>query len=271
MDSLTIGPFALPLGPLLLLVAVTAGSFLGKWRGRRLGMEVEPPLWTVLVVGVVAARLVFVAAYWDSYRAAPLRILDIRDGGFTLAAGLAAAALTGLWFLWRRRTERQPLGVAFLTAGVVWGLGSVLAAQPFSDKPTLPTLVLHDLQGQPVALESLRGTPTVINLWASWCGPCRREMPALRDAQARYPEIRFVFANQGESAETVRTYLAAEGLLLPNVLRDPRLELGKDIGSGALPTTLFYDANGQLQDRRMGELSEASLAQRLRAVQTGDR
>ncbi len=270
MDSLTIGPFALPLGPLLLLVAVTLGSYLGKWRGRRMGMDVEPPLWTILVVGVVAARLVFVAAYWNSYQVAPWRILDIRDGGFTLAAGLAAAVLAGLWFLLRRRSERQPLLLAFLTAGIVWGLGSLLAAQPFSDKATLPTIVLQDLQGQPVALESLRGKPVVINLWASWCGPCRREMPVLRDAQTRYPDVRFVFANQGESADTVRAYLVAEGLALRNVVLDTSLELGKSIGSGALPTTLFYDAQGQLQDRRMGELSNASLSQRLRPLQTGN-
>lgn len=270
MDSIVIGPFAMPLGPLLLLLAVTLGSYLGKWYGRRLGMDVEPPLWTMLVVGVVAARLVFVAAYWDSYQATPWRILDIRDGGFTTVAGVAAASLAGVWLLWRRRSERQPLGMAFLTAGIIWGLGSVLAAQPFSDKATLPTIVLHDLQGQPVALESLRGQPVVINLWASWCGPCRREMPVLRDAQARYPDVRFVFANQGESAATVRAYLAAEGLALRHILLDPNLELGKNVGSGALPTTLFYDAQGQLQDRRMGELSDASLAQRLRPLQAGN-
>src|SRR5690606_40886240 len=63
------------------------------------------------------------------------------------------------------------------------------------------SLALTKLEGGEVRLPTFIGQPTVVNLWATWCPPCRREMPVLRDAQQRYPDIAFIFANQGESAE----------------------------------------------------------------------
>ncbi|MDX1553417.1 MAG: TlpA disulfide reductase family protein, partial [Marinobacter sp.] len=108
-----------------------------------------------------------------------------------------------------------------------------------------------------------QGQPTVVNLWATWCPPCIREMPVLEEAQDRYPGINFVFANQGEHPETINQFLSEQNLDLDHVLSDRQGGFGRAIGSQGLPTTLFYDAQGKLVDSHMGELSKASLARGL--------
>src|SRR3546814_14561413 len=66
-----------------------------------------------------------------------------------------------------------------------------------------------------------RSRPMVLNLWATWCPPCRREMPVLEQAQGRYPGVVFVLVNQGEDRGTIHRYLDRAGLDLDHVLLDP--------------------------------------------------
>ena len=103
----------------------------------------------------------------------------------------------------------------------------------------------------------------VVNLWASWCPPCIREMPVLEQAQKDNPDITFVFVNQGEQHETIVHFLNQHNLTLNNVLTDTRSGLGRTTGSQALPTSLFYDAQGRQVNAHLGELSAASLAHNL--------
>jgi hypothetical protein len=91
-------------------------------------------------------------------------------------------------------------------------------------------------------------------------------MPVLAAAQAREAGVAFVFVNQGESQAAVRSYLARLGLPLRDVLLDPGSSLLPAVGSRGLPTTLFYDAQGQLVDAHMGVLSEPALRLRLRQL-----
>jgi thiol-disulfide isomerase/thioredoxin len=108
----------------------------------------------------------------------------------------------------------------------------------------------------------------VVNLWATWCPPCRREMPVLAAAQKQETGVSFVFVNQGEEGSTAQRYLNIEKLDLANVLLDPGARLGREVGSGSLPTTLFYDTNGRLVDTHLGQLSAASLASKLSKIRT---
>lgn len=95
------------------------------------------------------------------------------------------------------------------------------------------------------------------------CPPCRREMPVLQQAQAQRGDVHFVFLNQGETPSRVQAFLATQPQALRNVLLDTEGRLGVQRGHRALPTTLFFDAQGRLVDTRVGELSAASLAERL--------
>jgi len=128
---------------------------------------------------------------------------------------------------------------------------------------TLPAITLTSLQRQPIALADTQGKPVVVNLWASWCGPCRREMPVLARAQQRHPDIRFLFVNQGETREEVEGFLGAERLALQNVLLDADSLTSTRLQVHAYPTTLFFDSHGRLQGLHMGELSAAGLQSKL--------
>ena len=124
----------------------------------------------------------------------------------------------------------------------------------------LPQLDLATLDGRAVPLDGFVGKPTVVNLWATWCPPCRREMPVLQQAQGANPDVNFVFVNQGEKPDAIQSFIDRQGLTLRNVLVDERLQTGSALGHRALPTTLFFDARGQLASTHIGELSQATLA-----------
>ncbi len=150
-------------------------------------------------------------------------------------------------------------------------LGGPGLAAGTSSESALPRVPLVTLEGAPVDLPTFaKGQPTVVNLWATWCPPCREEMPMLALAQERETAVRFVFANQGESAAVVRRYLYEEILALDNVLLDAASALRPAVGARGLPTTLFYDAEGRLVARHVGAISKAALASKLKLLRLGD-
>jgi thiol-disulfide isomerase/thioredoxin len=223
--GLTVGPFSFSINLALIFVFVLVTFIVGIRLGRKRGIDVEPALWKILVIGVVSARLAFVLTYLDIYRQAPWTVLDIRDGGFTPAAGMfAALAVTG-WFVAQKQEWRKPLLISLLAGVAVWGGISALVVMN-TKASNLPLIALTSLDGRTVRLDALTGKPMVVNIWATWCPPCRREMPVLRDAQARDKDVTFVFVNQGESAETVREFLDSKGLVLGIVLLDRTGQLG---------------------------------------------
>ena len=264
-NVLQIGPLVLPTSLLFMLIAVTAAAFIGRWFGRRVGVDVEPILFQAFVVGVVVARLAFVLQYSTAYQASPLAVFDIRDGGWRPLAGFVAAWLYVLARLFKKPILRKPLLAAVVTGTMIWGGGIFSLSLP-SDEQKLPTLTLVSLQGDTVDLAQFEGKPTVVNLWATWCPPCVREMPVLHEAQVANPAVNFVFINQGESAQRVDPWLAARNLSLRNVLLDTRGEALNVFNQRGLPTTLFFDAKGRLVSTRTGELSAASLTEKLEAI-----
>jgi thiol-disulfide isomerase/thioredoxin len=259
---MTIGPFSLPPGVLVAASAVLALLAVGNAVAGANRARVEWMLWLVLGMALVAARVVFVLRYHALYAVAPLAALDLRDGGFDPAAGVLAGIVLATWLAWRNRAQRKAL-LGGAMAGALACVGGLALLASLQQRPPLPRLELPDLDGRPVALAALAGRPLVINLWASWCPPCRREMPVLAAAQRAYPGVRFVFVNQAEPAEKVRAYLRAHGLALDQVLLDSGCSLAQAAEAPGLPTTLFFDAHGRLAERRMGELSAATLAQYL--------
>ena len=265
----SVGPFALPTPLIVLLLSAAVAAVIGHLVGRRQKVSIGETLAVMALAGAVAARLVFVAIWFDHYRDAPWGILDIRDGGFTPWAGVLAASIVAAWQGWRHATLKAPLLIGLL-AGSLTSMVS-LAVLRLGEGPTLSGLdeiSLTTLQDKPQTLVGLaQGKPLVVNLWATWCQPCRGEMPVLAAAQLQISGVGFVFANQGEYAPTVQKYLAANQLGLANVLLDPGKKLGQQLGSMALPTTLFFDASGRLVDTQIGALSPASLASKLDKLQ----
>jgi thiol-disulfide isomerase/thioredoxin len=265
----TVGPFAISTQLIVLLICAVVAAVIAHFVGRRQKVSIGGTLAVMALAAVFAARLAFVALWFDHYRDAPWRIFDIRDGGFTPWAGILAATLIATWHGWRQARLRVPLLSGLLAGTLAWMVS--LAVLRLGEAPTLSGLdeiSLKTLQDQPKTLASLaHGMPLVVNLWATWCPPCRSEMPVLAAAQSQVTGVNFVFANQGEYAPTVQKYLETSQLSISNVLMDPGKKLGQHLGSMGLPTTLFFDASGRLVDTHLGALSSASLASKLSRLQ----
>jgi cytochrome c biogenesis protein CcmG, thiol:disulfide interchange protein DsbE len=97
-------------------------------------------------------------------------------------------------------------------------------------------------------LQGLRGTPVVVNKWASWCGPCRFEFPTFQSlAEKRGGEIAFLGVNSNDSSGSAETFLSELPLPYPSY-SDPDLKIAQELGGPpqAFPTTSFYDRSGKL-------------------------
>lgn len=267
LSVVTLGPLAFSTGVVALLAGTITAFLVGRWFQRRGRVSVEYALWLLLALTLLSARVGFVLRRWPDYVAHPLDLVNVRDGGFLLLPAVLVLAVATALAAWRRRPLRVPLAWSVGAGVLMWGFVSLVALRlEAATTAPMPALVLHDLDGRAVKLQDLRGRPLVINLWATWCGPCRRELPTLALAQQRMPGVRFVFANQGESSSVVRTFVDAQGLRLDHVLLDDGMQLSQYYNARAYPTTLFIDAQGQLRDTHMGELSAATLAESLSHV-----
>lgn len=266
MFSVALGPFAISVERLLIIGAFAVALLAGWLLGRRSQHHVESDLTLMLVSGFIAARICFVVMYLDDYLIEPMSIVDIRDGGFYLPGGVIVALLVGTWRSWRSQHQFKTLASAALAGVVVWSAGTLLFTRSSESYPGLPPIELVTLTGESVNLQSLNDRPLVINLWATWCLPCRREMPVLEAAQKRDSHVRYVFINQAESAEIIADYLADEDLQLENILLDATAVSGRLLETRGLPSTYFFDANGQMLDMHVGELSRATLNRQLRQL-----
>ena len=133
--------------------------------------------------------------------------------------------------------------------------GSTPAADPAADAAPTPTpamapdFTVYDADGEPVRLSDFRGTPVVINFWASWCGPCQSEMPAFDAAAAEYEgQVRFLMINltdgSQETQATAQAFLDEQGYAFP-VYFDLDLEAASAYGVYGIPVTYFVDAEGR--------------------------
>ncbi len=112
---------------------------------------------------------------------------------------------------------------------------------------TAPDFTLSDLDGNAYSLSDFRGKPVMINFWATWCGPCRVEMPEMQKAFEQYgPEGFTILAlNQDESAETVQDFFYDQLNLTFTPLLDNNSIVAADYGAfGIYPTSFFIDSDG---------------------------
>ncbi len=146
---------------------------------------------------------------------------------------------------------------------VTAGLGPItLAEAPIVGHPA-PSFTLPNTLGQEVALHDLAGQPVVLNFWATWCAPCRVEMPALQQASVQYNgRAAIIGINQGEAAKNVTDFGAEYRITYP-LLLDTHQEVTQLYEVRGLPTTLFIDANGAVREVVIGAVTQAVLQDRI--------
>ena len=159
------------------------------------------------------------------------------------------------------RRSRSAVVVLLVLAVVACGTGETGSGK-------LPAITLDAFDGAaPLDLSRVADhRPAVVNLWATWCAPCRVEMPVLDAASTRHRgEIRFVGVNLGDDAGAARTFLAEVGVGYPQ-FRDADSSLSGRLGVTGLPVTLLVARSGRVIQRLTGRLDDARLERAIRRL-----
>ena len=119
-----------------------------------------------------------------------------------------------------------------------------------------------------VSLDELRGTPLVVNFWASWCDPCRAEAKVLERAYKAQRGVLFLGLDAQDAREDARDFIAQFGLTFPHV-RDPGNDTQRAWGVTGLPETYFIGARGQVVGHVIGTVDDAQLRDGIAAAKAG--
>lgn len=265
LSSIQIGPLMLAAERALALLLIGAFMVVAGIIARKMDRAADRASLWALGVGIVAARAGFVANNWQVFAAHPASILAVWQGGFSLAAGVVGALAPILLVM---RLKRP--GIALASSVVVLCAAFLVGANMMRPVPQpLPNgVALERWSGEQVKFAELRGRPFVINLWASWCLPCRREMPMLVDASSR-SQVPILLVNSGEERAAAQQFLRDNRLPANSVYLDPAAALAAAVGANGYPATLFVNSAGQIETMYLGEISRAILSNELRALEPG--
>lgn len=140
------------------------------------------------------------------------------------------------------------------------------------EKQAAPDFTVYDADGNAVQLSDYIGKPIVLNFWASWCGPCKNEMPEFNEKSIELEgKVQFLMVNMTdgsrETLDTAKAYVESEGFTFP-VLYDTDIDAANTYGVYSLPTTYFIDENGGLTARASGTIDEATLQKGIDMIYT---
>ena len=193
-----------------------------------------------------------------SGRASPL--FRLAAGGAVVLVTLIALWQAGLLFSTETTESEGPPGLANADASVQTPphLGLQVGLRPGD---LAPNFEFSDFEGHRLRLSDFRGRPVAVNFWASWCGPCKAEMPALEDAERRYQARSFavIGVNNGETYRAGQRFLDEVGVDLTAFAFDPEGVIARRYAVQGMPTTYFLDADGVVTRVVAGVLTERIL------------
>lgn len=158
----------------------------------------------------------------------------------------------------------KKIGIIIIIAFILCGCGQTVPEDTSAtvDK-SAPDFTMYTEDGTEVKLSDFEGKPTILNFWATWCTPCKNEMPAIEAAYQQYGDkINFVIVNltdgENDTVVSAAAYIQAQGYTFP-VYFDTKLAGANAYGVSSIPLTLFIDANGDLVTYYTGSMSEKIL------------
>lgn len=177
-------------------------------------------------------------------------------GGLFLGLGLGVIIFFGLL-----RPEEIPN-----VSGLSMEVGSLPA--PYVNT-SAPAFELNNLAGEKIQLEDYRGKIILLNFWATWCGPCRLEMPALQNRAEYFDDDLVVLAvNNAEDSSIVQAFVDELGLSF-DILLDPEADVQHLYQVRGYPTTYLIDSEGIIREHKIGLLTDAELDGYLLALGVG--
>ncbi len=157
-----------------------------------------------------------------------------------------------------RQRMNKVFPLIYVSQGFVMGLFCWLSLTGMGAKPPLvggpaPPFTLNDLEGHPVNLMDYQGKVVLLTFWATWCEPCKKEMPEIEAAYEQHKDQGFVVLaiNFGENPDPARSF-AHHGRLTFPILLDPSVKVASRYGVVSLPVSFFIDSNGLIRERVFG-------------------
>lgn len=285
-EAFLIGPFLVPTRVAGFLLSV----FLVVWLVRRtalfLNIEATLPakiaehsLW----IGIAASRLGHVVWNWSAFEEKPWTALYLWQPGYSYIAGVSAILIYAVYRIFKLDvTLRSPVAAALcggfsvpglLFAGILVTMNKFVAESILVPGDAVPQYEFTDLDGQPAGFDDFKGKGLVVNFWATWCAPCRREMSLLESVFQGYRNqgIVVIGISVGESLATVQRYVDSIGVtypiwadqVRPNQSNTRALALSDRFNVVGLPTTFFVNRNGIIESSHVGELNRAIIQERI--------
>ncbi|HQT62054.1 MULTISPECIES: TlpA family protein disulfide reductase [unclassified Acidiphilium] len=252
-----------------------------RWSGREgaLGGQVE----RMFMVGVIGARVVYVVEHFSAYRRHFLDAFYFWQPGYAVWGGFVFAIAYLGWMIRRRRLSLPevrligavgvPLSALYIVSLAT--IGQFAPADRLHVGSRLPHYGFVTIDGRQVNLAALRGRAAVVNIWATWCLPCREEMPLLSRTYAKdgRKDFALVGVDLAEPASRVQAFLGQAPVSYP-VWTDPAGAIGKSpstelfarAGGFAVPTTIFVGRRGIIKSIYVGKLTAATLAINLQKI-----
>ena len=172
-------------------------------------------------------------------------------------------------------TQTPPVDAAVTEAPATEPAGTEGSTQPTEPETvTAPDFTVVDAGGNEVKLSDYFGKPIVLNFWASWCGPCRSEMPDFDKVYRELGgEIHFLMVNMTdggrETLEVAKGFVVESGFVFP-VFYDTAYDAAMTYGVSSLPTTYFIAADGTLTAYAMGAINEETLLRGIDMIYSGE-
>jgi len=171
------------------------------------------------------------------------------SGMAVLGAGLILLGLAA-WMLWPRQD-----------AGVAAPASSSSSTVPVAVNYKAPELTLQDVNGKEHSLAAYRGRIVLVNLWATWCPPCKAEMPTLNQYYQDYAGDGFITLaiNDGDPAGDVAAFAQSYGLAFPVLVDTSHIASSQAFKTRSLPSSFVIDREGDIRLKWVGEIDRATL------------